>query len=86
MTGYGRQTLDAIQRGDDMSQSRQADVLSFLSSAVQNLAHFADSHCPRAERHARMALERLERLSGSANLDGTCEAIEILLDREEKRR
>lgn len=68
-----------------MSLSPQAEALSFLNSAVQNLAHFVDSHCPRAERQARMALERLERLPPEASLDGACEAIEAMLDRAGRR-
>ncbi|MEI2421748.1 hypothetical protein V6O07_15840, partial [Arthrospira platensis SPKY2] len=63
-----------------MTPSHEAEALCFLSSAVQNLAHYVGSRCPRAERQARMALERLEGLPPEASLEGACEAIEALLD------
>ncbi len=63
-----------------MSVTREAEALNFLNSAVQNLAHYVDSHCPRAERQARMALERLEGFAADPDLDAVCEAIENMLD------
>ncbi|HRQ56183.1 MAG TPA: hypothetical protein PLN31_02100 [Azoarcus taiwanensis] len=64
-----------------MPASHETEALRFLDSAIQHLAHFVHSRCPRAERQARMALERLEGLPSEGRLDSVCEAIEGLLDR-----
>ncbi|MFN3987740.1 MAG: hypothetical protein ACK4KV_19785 [Rhodocyclaceae bacterium] len=62
-------------------QTRNAELTTaLLSGVVVHLSNYVASGCPRAERQARVMLERLDALPYDPDIAASADALERLFD------